>query len=261
MLAEGFVIFDHLCSHMKISKSLKKQLQIYLQERAEQDEKAKELLEILKKTHGNSQNWFNWVILKLTSLLGLLYLGAITFHMIDRGVELGDIILFAIILLFNSSIFEKLQELEIGKDGISVKVLQEEVEAVKYRVDTQKANIEAQGGAIQHLAKASDYTNRKFVENIVSEDELRHLTRLYEAEKDDKECSFRKKYEFEVELRRLRTLGLIENQPGKSLAKMPETVDLRDYIKTTQRGRDYIELRKSLGGDNSKSTSTATAPN
>lgn len=245
---------------MKISSSLTKQLQIYLQERAEQDEKAKDLLERLKKNNGNSQNWFNWGILKLTSLLGLLYLGAITFHLIDRGVEQGDIILFAIILLFNSSLFEKLQELEIGKDGVSVKVLQEAVEAVKERVDTQKADLEAQGGAIQHLAKASDYTNRKFVENIVSEHELRNLTRLYEAEKEDKDCPCKKKYTFEVELRRLRTLGMIENQPGKSIAKMPETADLRDYVKTTQRGRDYIELRKSLAIDNSRSPSTATAP-
>jgi hypothetical protein len=244
---------------MKISTSLTKQLQIYLQERADQDEKAKDLLVILKKNPGNSQDWFNWGILKLTSLLGLLYLGAITFHLIDRGVEQGDIILFAIILLFNSSLFEKLQELQIGKDGVSVKVLQEEVEAVKERVDTQKAYIEAQGGAIQHLAKATDCTNRKFVENIVSEHELRHLTRLYEAEKEGKECRCRNRYTFEVELKRLRTLGLIENQPIKSISKMPETVDLRDYVKTTQRGRDYIELRKSLGVDNSRSTSTATA--
>jgi hypothetical protein len=35
---------------MKISTSLTKQLQIYLQERADQDEKAKDLLEILKKS-------------------------------------------------------------------------------------------------------------------------------------------------------------------------------------------------------------------
>jgi hypothetical protein len=118
----------------------------------------------------------------------------------------------------------------------------------------------AQGG-FTRINKAFDGKLEEILVEIVSEDELRHLTRLYEAEKDDKECSFRKKYKFEVELRRLRTLGLIENQPGKSLAKMPETADLRDYIKTTQRGRDYIELRKSLGGDNSKSTSTATAPN
>jgi hypothetical protein len=243
---------------MKISTSLTKQLQIYLQERADQDEKAKDLLEILKKNRANSQDWFNWGILKLTSLLGLFYLGAITFRLIDRGVEQGDIILFTIILLFNSSLFEKLQELEIGKDGVSVKVLQEEVEAVKERVDTQKADIEAQGGAIQHLAKATDCTNRKFVENIVSEHELKHLTRLYEAEKEDKECPCQNRYTFEVELKRLRTLGLIENQPGKNISKMPKTVDLRDYVKTTQRGRDYIELRKTLGVDNSGSTSTAT---
>ena len=71
--------------------------------------------------------------------------------------------------------------------------------------------------------------------------ELEHLYLLYEGEKQSRQLVFKKRKPFLAELRHLRTLGLIKNQPDKTIGGMPQSgKDLRDYVKLTQDGIDYI---------------------
>ncbi len=80
--------------------------------------------------------------------------------------------------------------------------------------------------------------------------ELYHLYRLYEAEKQNKPYNVKKRSSFLYELRHLRSLGLFENQNEQTLGGMPppsKKVDLRDYIKLTEEGEQYIQDREKYG--------------
>ena len=86
------------------------------------------------------------------------------------------------------------------------------------------------------------------LENLVRDPyELEHLYRLYEGEQLNIEKPFRKGKSFMAELRHLRDLRLIENQLGKTIGGMAQSGDLRDYVKLTQDGRDYIQSRETYG--------------
>jgi len=84
------------------------------------------------------------------------------------------------------------------------------------------------------------------ISSLLSEYELKHLSTLANNEL----FSFTKQRSFEQELRHLRAFGFIENLPGITISGMPETGDLRDYVKITQRGRDYLKKREQVEIDN-----------
>jgi hypothetical protein len=45
-------------------------------------------------------------------------------------------------------------------------------------------------------------------------------------------------------------LGLIENLPGKTVAKMPPHGELKDYFVITEKGREYLSLVDAIGRSN-----------
>lgn len=51
---------------------------------------------------------------------------------------------------------------------------------------------------------------------------------------------------FNQELRRLRTLGFIENCPGRPIGSMANQGNLRDYVRLTERGKEYLKLIERL---------------
>ena len=87
-----------------------------------------------------------------------------------------------------------------------------------------------------------------FLKNLVSNRyELYHWYRLYEAEKQNKPYNVSRRGSFLFELRNLRSLELLENQEGKtigSIPRPPKKVDLRDYVKVTNKGEKYIKERE-----------------
>lgn len=99
---------------------------------------------------------------------------------------------------------------------------------------------------VQNIAKESLKVLK--LENLVrNRYELEHLYRIYEGEKQPRRISFKNRGSFLAELRYLRTLGLIENKPDKTIGGMPDSGDLRDHVKLTQDGKDYIESRERYG--------------
>ena len=186
----------------------------------------------------------NWIILKIMTILGALYLVAIPLDKVQNKFDQTDVVIFTLILLFSSGLIERLQELVVNKDGLTVKVNQ-----LKAEQEKQKADIEANSGLIQRqvLAPLEQVTANGLlpdagflVKNLLNPYEWEHLKKLAIGVP----FPYKKQYEFEVELRRLRTLGFIQTKPGKTIRGIPDEGDLRDYLEITERGRDYISLRE-----------------
>jgi DNA-binding PadR family transcriptional regulator len=73
---------------------------------------------------------------------------------------------------------------------------------------------------------------------IINDYELKHLQRLASHEPYLK---YVKRESFKQELRRLRTLGFIESHPNKHISSIPPEGNLRDYVKITERGQEYLK--------------------
>lgn len=186
----------------------------------------------------------NWALLKMMTILGVLYLVAIPFGKIHNKFDQSDIVIFALLLLFSSGLIERLQELVVNKDGLTVKVNKLQAEQEK-----QKADIEANSGLIkrqvlapleQVTANCSQLDTEVLVKNLLNSYEWEHLKKLASGAP----FPYKKQYDFEVELRRLRTLGFIQNKPDKTILGMPYEGDLRDYVEITERGKEYVNLRE-----------------
>lgn len=90
----------------------------------------------------NSKN--NNLPLLIVTVLGLLYLAAIPLNLIENKFETTEVVIFAVILLFNSELLERLEKLVVNKDGVTL-----EISELKAEQEKQKAKIEANSGLIQ----------------------------------------------------------------------------------------------------------------
>jgi hypothetical protein len=177
----------------------------------------------------------------------VLYLLLVTLNQIPEKLQINEILLFLLILLFNAGLFEKLTQIKIDKDGIELQMKEIEAEQKK-----QKASIDANQQILQtrvstHLElinQKSKEENKIFLENMLEDSTWNLLTQLSLGEY----LPYKKTYTFEVDLRRLRTLGLITNKPGKMISDIPNEGDLRDYLEMTSQGKQYLEVRKNILG-------------
>jgi hypothetical protein len=126
--------------------------------------------------------------------------------------------------------------------------------ALQAKLEAQKQQIEVNTELIKRLAEIEQNVNNRLaaieqvVNNrqekeiyttIINDYELKHLQRLASSESYLK---YVKRESFKQELRRLRTLGLIETYPSKHIGSMPREGNLRDYVKITERGQDYLKV-------------------
>ncbi|MBP5976403.1 hypothetical protein HW132_27665 [Brasilonema sp. CT11] len=201
-----------------------------------------------KNQKPNNQNKLNFGFLKIISFLSLLYFVAIPLGWVKQKLETADVVIFAIILLINSELLERLVKLVISKDGITF-----DLDEIKAEQDSQKVNIEANTANIeaitnivkrltfleQEMAKSKNQ-NQLLVSSLLSDFELKHLLLLA----SDEPFPYTKQRPFEQELRHLRALGFIENLQNKTISFMPETGNLKDYLKITEQGREYLRKRE-----------------
>jgi|GEM_PF-2401120 hypothetical protein len=183
----------------------------------------------------------------IITFLVVLYLLLVSLNQIPEKLQTNEILLFLLILLFNAGLFEKLTQIRIDKDGIELQMKEIEAEQKK-----QKASIDANQQILQtrvstHLElinQKSKEENKIFLENMLEDSTWNLLTQLSLGEY----LPYKKTYTFEVNLRRLRTLGLITNKPGKMISDIPNEGDLRDYLEMTSQGKQYLEVRKNILG-------------
>ena len=175
----------------------------------------------------------------------ILYLVLVTLNKIPEKLEINEILIFLLLLLFNAGLFEKLTEIKIDKDGIELQMKEIEAEQKK-----QKASIDANQQILQarvstHLElinQKSKEETKVFLENMLEDSIWNLLTQLSLGEY----LPYKKTYTFEVNLRRLRTLGLIKNKAGKKISDIPNEGDLRDYLEMTSQGKQYLEVRRNI---------------
>ena len=185
------------------------------------------------------KNISNSLLLSFITFLALLYLAAIPFGLIKSRFQATDVVILIIVLLFNSGLFERLGTLEYKDGGLKV-----ELNQIKQEQEAQRDNIQANTNIIQRLAAlermmAANSQEKQQIGSLLDENELKHLRRLAS---DQPYLDYVKQQSFKQELRRLRTLGFIESYSGKTITSMPNQGNLRDYVKLTYRGKEYLTL-------------------
>ena len=166
------------------------------------------------------------------TLFGLTYL---TLSMAGKlGVNklaTTEAIVFAALLFFNSVLIGRLDSLSISGKGIDFKVREVEKEQSRQRDEIK---------SIQFLL-------RYFVTQT-------ELTRLQELSDGSSPYGFNNDYEkkgLHTELRRLRSLDLIRMVSGKTIGGDKDGIhegkgDLYKYVRITDRGVEYLQLRKAI---------------
>ncbi|MBW4591896.1 MAG: hypothetical protein KME46_02960 [Brasilonema angustatum HA4187-MV1] len=205
----------------------------------------------------NNETKLNFWFLKIISFLSLLYFIAIPLGWVKQKLETADVIIFAIILLVNSELLERLVKLVISKDGITFDLdkIKAEQDSQQVKIETNKANIEATTNIVQRLTfveqemAKSKNQNQLIVSSLLGSYELKHLRKLA----SDEPFSYKKQRPFVQELRHLRALGFIENLPNKTISSMPENGNLKDYLQITEQGREHLIKREQAESEDNNS--------
>ncbi len=177
-------------------------------------------------------------LLKIISFVAILYLLAVPLGRIKHKFEPTDVIIFIVVLLFNSGLLERISELEYG--GLKVKL-----DELTKEQETQKDNIAANLTIIQRLTAldqkmaSQEQGKQVLYENLLDKNEPKHLQRLAS---DQQYLHYEAQKTFKQELRRLRALGFIENYPNEQISLIPNQGNLRDYVRITDRGKEYLNL-------------------
>ncbi len=191
-------------------------------------------------------------LIKPISSLILVYLIVIPFGHLQK-FDMTDILLISVVLLFNSEILERLINLAINKDGITINLQEFKQEQDKQRdnIKANKNNIEAITEIIQRLTIVeqeianSENTTHFVVSSLLSNYEWEHLLAL----SSEKPFNYKKQHSFEQELRHLRTLGFIKSKSGVQIGQLPESGDLKQFFTVTEQGKEYLIKRKVLKGE------------
>jgi len=193
----------------------------------------------------------NWWILKLASLAGLLYLLFIVLSpsptpQENRRIGNTEVIIFSLILLFNSGLLDSIDDISISGTGIALRRLKQEVrDDINKLQDEQIAELNRQQKRIDLLQEQQSATLQFLVRYLIDGNELKHLLKLNSPE----EFHFKFDDDLARELKHLRAMGFINNFVGKGIEKVEQQGegDLKNYFQITEEGKSYLALRKSLG--------------
>jgi predicted regulator of amino acid metabolism with ACT domain len=180
------------------------------------------------------------LVLKIITLLTLTYLVLIPLGRVKNKFEATDVAIFIVILLFNSGLVERLGKLEFKDGSLSIGINE-----LKKEQETQREKIAANTEIIQRLTALeslmtdNDQKKKQLYVNLIHKYELEQLKRLAS---DQPELVYELSKTLKQELRRLRALGFIESLPNKHISSMKSQGNLRDYVKITERGKEYLQL-------------------
>lgn len=188
---------------------------------------------------------FTWWISKTVSILGLIYLMVSIFVPSNTKINKisnTEIFVFAIILIFNSGLLEKLEDFSV--DGTKIQA--------KFKSLQEKQ--EKQQEEINQLSQAQEVALQFSLKGIIDQYEVKHLRQLRDAEDNNSELII--KYggyikSTEEEIRHLVALKFLYKTASISALidelKSNQKANLRKYVTVTSDGRKYLSLRKELG--------------
>ncbi|MBD2439575.1 hypothetical protein [Nostoc sp. FACHB-110] len=210
----------------------------------------------------NTKSYKNWWV----EIISVLTIGYLIFSLISpmllkqeqqpRRIEVPDIIIIAVVLLFNSSLINRLEDFGISKEGGITAKFRE----LKQEVNKQKKEIdELQAQQLEQLEKQHKNLEemQAFMYNfLLGEKDYEKIEQLHQH------CEANKDYNFYVsdkvgdELRRLRDLKLINTNFGyisdivKASNNGKQPIDLTKYLHVTDLGKKFLMTRTQLNSSN-----------
>lgn len=232
------------------------------------------------KENKKSRNW--WIEIVSAATLGYLVFSLISPMFIkDKEkqlppgrIETPDLVLIALVLLFNSGLLNRLEDFGISKDGgitAKFKELKEEVNEQKKQIDDLQAQqLELQAKQLEQLEKQQQNL-------VVTQENLERtqafMYNLLLGEKDyekidqlDKHSKAKTSYDFYVsdkvgdELRRLRDLMLIATKSGyvSDVVQASDygkcSIDLTKYFDVTDLGKKFLVTREMMQSKDQQET-------
>lgn len=212
------------------------------------------------KTSDSSRNWY----IEIVSLITFAYLifslvSPFIFNLKSenqpRKIEFTDLAIIALILIFNSNLPSRLEDLVISKDGgITAKF--KELKQLKEEVTEQKKQIDdLQAQQLEELEKQQ--------KNLESVQAFTYSLLLGKKDREkieqlEKHIQAKSRYDFYVsdivgeQLRRLRDLNLIDTKSGyvSDIIKASDngkiSIDLTEYLDVTELGRKFLITHEKL---------------
>jgi len=204
----------------------------------------------------NPRNWKIEIVSVIT--VGYLIFSLISPMILEQGqqpprkIEFPDIVLIALVLLFNSGLLNRLEDFGISKDGgvtAKFKQLKQEVNEKKKQID------EVQAQQLEQLKKHQKELEeiQAFMYNfLLGEKDYEKIEQL------DNHSETKTNYDFYVsdrvgdELRRLRDLKLIVTKSGyiSDIVRASDygkhSIDLTKYLDVTDLGKKFLVTRETL---------------
>ncbi|WP_377478960.1 MAG: hypothetical protein P2A85_09320 [Microcoleus anatoxicus] len=211
----------------------------------------------------DARNW--WI--EIVSLIAMVYL---IFSLISpmyfeekrqpRKIEAPDIILIALVFLFNSGLLNRLEDLGISKDGgVTAKFKQ-----LKQEVNEQKKRIyELQAKQLEQLEKQQNNLEetQAFMYNfLLGDKDYEKIDQLYRHSETKTNYNFYVSDRVGDELRRLRDLKLITTKSGyiSDLVRASDygkrSINLTEYLDVTDLGKKFLVTRETLQSKNQQET-------
>jgi hypothetical protein len=211
----------------------------------------------------NSRNW--WI--EIVSLIAMCYL---IFSLISpmyfeekrqpRKIEAPDIILIALVFLFNSGLLNRLEDFGVSKDGgviAKFKQLKQEVDEQKKQIDELQAQ---QLEQLEKQQKNLEETQAFMYNFLLGDKDYEKIDQL------DRHSKKKTNYDFYVsqivgnELRHLRALKLIATKSGSisDIVRASDygkrSINLTEYLDVTDLGKKFLVTRETLQSNNQQET-------
>ena len=138
------------------------------------------------------------------------------------------IVIGILVYLHRSGIIGRLTHLTLSKEGFVI-----QLQEVKERQERLRADVDAL---------------RFLVSGFVTDWELKHLESLCLDGPFQYRRGPNRDDRFVNELVRLRDFGLIAKLSDRSLYDLPPDGNLKDHVRITERGKEYLDLRRQLAG-------------
>ncbi|MBG1265007.1 SlyX family protein [Nostoc sp. WHI] len=169
-----------------------------------------------------------------------------------RKIETPDIIVIAIVLLFNSGLLNRIKDFGISKDGgftANFEELKQEVNEQKKQIDELQAQQLEQLGKQQ---KNLEQTQAFMFGFLLAEKDYEKIDQLYKHSKAKTSYEFYVSNNVGDELRRLRDFKLIKINSGyisdaiRASNYGKKSIDLTKYFHVTDLGEQFLTTREKL---------------